>query len=182
MTEDRKTNVVLGVTGSIAAYKAVELMRMMQKKNWDVTVVMTESAKRFVGELTFRTLSRNPVYSGMFDDNIEWVPDHISLSDRADLFVIAPCTANVIAKTANGLADDLLSASVLATKAPVLIAPAMNENMLDNPATAANIDTLKSRGIRVMETGKGDLACGVEGRGRMPDLEDIVFAAEGMLD
>ena len=154
---------------------------MMQKKSWDVTVVMTESATHFVGELTFRTLSRHPVYTGMFDESIEWVPDHISLSDYADLFVIAPCTANVAAKMAHGIADDLLTASVLASTAPVLVVPAMNEKMLDNPATISNLDLLRSRGLNVMDSGEGELACGIEGRGRMPAIETIIKRAEEIL-
>ena len=132
--------VVLGVTGSIAAYKAVELVRLMKERGWDVFVVMTQAATHFVGELTFRTLSQNPVGLEMFERVEAWSPAHVSLADRADAMVIAPCTANVLAKLAHGLADDLLSATALACAKPLVVAPAMNEKMWKNPATQANIE------------------------------------------
>jgi phosphopantothenoylcysteine synthetase/decarboxylase len=166
--------VILGVTGSIAAYKAVELLRMMKKRGWDVTVVMTRAAEEFVGELTFRTLSQNEVAIEMFDDVEDWRPDHIALVDEADVMVLAPCTANVIAKTAHGIADDMLSCTVLAFDGPVIIAPAMNEKMWNNPATRENVETLKSRGIAIVDVESGDLACGVEGSGRLASLEAIL--------
>ncbi|MEI6562694.1 MAG: flavoprotein [bacterium] len=170
----RKLNIVLGVTGSIAAYKAAELIRLMQRKNWDVSVVMTASAAKFVTMLTFQTLSRNPVGIGLFDETDGWHPEHITYADRADLLLIAPCTANVIAKIAQGLADDLLTCTALATKAPVVIAPAMNDNMWSHPATVANVALLQSRGVTFVEVGSGELACGREGQGRLADLEDIL--------
>lgn len=170
----KKMHLLLGVTGSIAAYKAAELVRLFKKEGWDVTVVMTVAATRFVSELTFRTLSQQKVYVEMFDDTGEWCPDHISLSDRADVFLLAPCTANVIAKVAHGIADDLLTATVLACVIPVIVAPAMNEKMWRNPVTQGNVDSLRHRGIEVLGTERGDLACGYEGEGRLLSLDTIV--------
>lgn len=174
-------NVVLGVTGSIAAYKAAELVRLMVARGWDVSVVMTRAATQFVGEVTFRTLSRNPVAVEMFAEKETWRPEHIALADRADVLVIAPCTANVIAKLAHGLADDLLSAVALACRAPLIIAPAMNGKMWDHPATRANVATLRERGALVVEVGEGDLACGYEGRGRLAPVEQILEAVAQVL-
>jgi phosphopantothenoylcysteine decarboxylase/phosphopantothenate--cysteine ligase len=168
--------ILLGVTGSIAAYKACELARLFVKEDHEVHVLMTEGAKKFVTPLTFRTLSRNPVAESMFDDPDNWVPGHISLADKADILVIAPCTANVIAKIAHGIADDILSATALATKVPILIVPAMNTGMWDNPVTQANIALLLSRGIHIVDAGTGDLACGTTGKGRMADPEQIAQA------
>lgn len=174
--KNKARHIVLGVTGSIAAYKAAELVRMFRKRGWTVSVIMTRAATKFVGELTFRTLSQNPVAVDMFDCPDEWYPEHISLAQRADALLIAPCTANVIAKIAYGLADDLLSATVLASTAPVIIAPAMNDKMWDNAATRANVKLLKSRGICMVDVEAGELACGCEGRGRMASLEKITAA------
>ncbi|MEI8140211.1 MAG: flavoprotein [bacterium] len=173
--------VVLGVTGSIAAFKAVELLRLMQKKGWDVSVVMTDAATRFVTPLTFQTLSRNTVGQGLFDETDGWHPEHIAYADRADVLLIAPCTANVIAKIAYGLADDLLTCTVLATKAPLVIAPAMNDNMWAHPATRANVVTLQARGVAFVEVASGDLACGREGQGRLADLQNILTVVESVL-
>ena len=161
--------IVLGVTGSIAAYKACELVRLFVKNGDDVRVVMTDHAKEFVTPLTFRTLSRNPVESDMFADPLDWKPGHISLAEAADVLVVAPATANIIAKMANGIADDLLSSVALATKAPIVVAPAMNTGMWENAATQANIETLKKRGVRFVEVGDGELACGTSGPGRMAE-------------
>lgn len=171
-------SVVLGVTGSIAAYKAAELVRQMKTRGWDVSVIMTRAATEFVGELTFRTLSRNPVGVDMFDKSLEWMPDHISLADRADVLVIAPCTANVLAKLAHGIADDLLTATVLASDAPLVVAPAMNEKMWDHSATQDNVRTLKKRGVFVLDVAAGDLACGTQGKGRMADVSLIMKRIE----
>lgn len=171
-------HMVLGVTGSIAAYKAAELVRRMKTKGWNVSVVMTEGGARFVRPLTFKTLSQNPVPVGAFDESAEWSPGHISLADRADVMVIAPCTANVIAKLAHGLADDLLTCTALAMNAPVIVAPAMNERMWDHPATQSNVRILKERGIVVLDVDSGDLACGCQGRGRMVSPEKIVEAVD----
>lgn len=167
-------HIVLGVTGSIAAYKAVELLRGMQRRGWVVSVVMTAGATRFVTPLTFQTLSRNPVGTGLFEEADGWHPEHISYADRASVLVIAPCTANVIAKLAHGMADDLLTCTALATKAPLVIAPAMNDNMWLHPATQSNVDVLKSRGARFVAVEAGELACGREGAGRLAELETIV--------
>jgi len=161
--------VVLGVTGSIACYKACELTRLFVKGGWDVHVVMTAHAKEFVTPLTFRTLSRNPVESELFNEPSRWMPGHVSLADRADLVVVAPATANVIAKAAHGIADDLLSSTILATRAPLVFAPAMNVGMWENPVTQANIAALRSRGARFAESPAGELACGTSGAGRMAE-------------
>jgi len=176
------TRVLLGVTGSIAAYKAADLVRLMKEREWDVTVMMTASAERFVGTLTFHTLSQNHVVVDMFEERDEWRPDHVNLSDEADVMVVAPCTGNVLAKIAHGLADDIVSCSALACNIPMVIAPAMNEKMWDNPATQANVKTLMSRGIHLVEVGTGDLACGYQGRGRMAALDDILSAISAAVD
>ena len=165
--------VVLGVTGSIAAYKACELVRLFVKDGHEVHVIMTEHAQEFVTPLTFRTLSRNPVESDMFADPLTWKPEHISLAEAADLLLIAPATANIIAKIANGIADDLLSSTALATRAKILIAPAMNTGMWDNPATQKNLAVLRERGVGLVAPGEGELACGTEGRGRMAEPSEI---------
>ena len=166
--------VVLGVTGSIAAYKACELVRLFVKRGDDVHVVMTEHARSFVTPLTFQTLSRNPVECDMFASPQEWKPEHVSLAVTADLVVVAPATANILAKMAHGIADDLLSSTLLATKAPIVVAPAMNDGMWANAATQANIEMLASRGVRVVQPGTGDLACGTSGTGRMAEPSEIL--------
>ena len=169
-------NVVLGVTGSIAAYKACELVRLLVKRGDEVHVVMTEHARAFVTPLTFQTLSRNPVESDLFADPQDWKPGHISLAATADLVVVAPATANILAKMAHGIADDLLSSTLLATKAPVVVAPAMNDGMWENPATQANVAALAARGVRIVSPGVGDLACGTAGAGRMAEPAEILSA------
>ncbi len=174
-------HIVLGVTGSIAAYKAAELVRLIKKSGNDVSVVMTKAATKFVGPLTFKTLSQNDVALEMFDESMVWDPAHIKMADKADIIVIAPCTANVLAKVAHGIADDLLSAAVLAAAVPVLIAPAMNDRMWGNVATQANVDIVRKRKIEVMKTGEGDLACGYRGSGRMPEPEEIMIAINKIL-
>ena len=168
--------VVLGVTGSIAAYKACELVRLLVKRGDDVHVVMTEHARAFVTPLTFRTLSRNPVACDLFEDPRDWTPGHVSLAAAADLVVVAPATANVLAKMAHGIADDLLSSTLLATKAPVVVAPAMNDGMWATPATQANVAALAARGVRIVSPGTGELACGTSGTGRMAEPRDILSA------
>jgi phosphopantothenoylcysteine decarboxylase/phosphopantothenate--cysteine ligase len=175
--------VILGVTGSIAAYKACELVRLFVKNGGiDVHVIMTAAAAEFVTPLTFRTLSRNPVCINMFDEPDQWTPGHISLAEKADILVIAPCTANVIAKIAHGLSDDMLTCTTLATRAPLLIAPAMNTGMLDNPATQTNIRTLLSRRVSFVDPDNGDLACGTTGRGRMAEPQDVYAKTVTMLN
>ena len=172
--------IVLGVTGSIAAYKACELVRLFVKNGDDVHVIMTDHAKEFVTPLTFRTLSRNPVESDMFADPLEWKPEHVSLAEAADVLVIAPATASILAKLANGIADDLLSSVALATRAPIVAAPAMNTGMWQNAATQANFATLRERGVRFVEMEDGELACGTSGPGRMAEPK-AVFAAVSQL-
>ncbi len=171
-----RMHVLLGVTGSIAAYKAAELVRRFQRREWDVRVVMTTGATRFVTELTFRSLSRNPVAVEMFALSDAWRPDHIALPEWADVFVIAPCTANVMAKLAHGLADDLLTCTALACTAPLVVAPAMNDRMWAHAATQANVAVLKRRGVAVVDVGSGDLACGYRAPGRLADLDTIEAA------
>jgi len=175
------TTILLGVTGSIAAYKACELTRLFVKAGYDVRVLMTQASTRFVAPLTFRTLSRNPVCVDLFDEPDEWVPGHISLAERGRVLVIAPCTANVLAKLAHGLADDILTATALATKVPLVIAPAMNTGMWDHPATQANLATLAARGVTFVDANTGDLACGTCGKGRMADPQDIFNATRPFL-
>ena len=165
--------ILLGVTGSIAAYKACELIRLFVKNGDEVTVVMTEAATRFVTPLTFQTLSRNPVFVDQFAPPVSWKPEHVSLAEAADLVVVAPATANVIAKARHGLADDLLTATLLATRAPVVMAPAMNTGMWESAVTQENVAALRARGVRIVEPGDGELACGVKGKGRMMDPERI---------
>lgn len=171
--------VVLGVTGSISAYKAAELVRLMMKRGWGVSVVMTDAATKFVTPLTFQTLSRRQVAIDSFSSLGEWEPNHIALAKRADALVIAPCTANVLAKLACGIADDELSATAIACRAPLIVAPAMNDAMLEHPATQANLETLRKRGAIIVSPEVGELACGVQGRGRLADLSDIIEAIEG---
>lgn len=167
--------ILLGVTGSIAAYKAAELVRLFVKNGDEVRVVMTPAATKFVGPLTFQTLSRNPVYIEEFDRPAEWRPEHISLAD-CDLAVVAPASANTIAKLRYGLADNLLTSTLLATRAPVVLAPAMNDGMWESPVTQENVAALAARGVKVLIPGTGELACGTVGLGRMAEPADI-FAA-----
>ena len=168
--------ILLGVTGSIAAYKACELIRLFVKNGDEVTVVMTKAATEFVTPLTFQTLSRNPVFVDQFAPPVSWKPEHISLAEAADLVVVAPATANMIAKMRYGLADDLLSATLLATRAPIVVAPAMNTGMWESPVTQENLAALKARGVKVVEPVDGELACGVKGKGRMMEPERIFEA------
>jgi len=170
----RGKEIVLGVTGCIAAYKAAELVRLLVKSGANVQVVMTGSAKEFVSPLTFQTLSGNPVIMDMFTLHREKEIGHISLAQKADILVIAPATANIIGKAAGGIADDMLSTVFMATKAPVLFAPAMNVNMWDSPAVQENISRLRKRGHSFVEPGFGDLACGVQGKGRLAEVDEIL--------
>ena len=165
--------ILLGVTGSVAAYKACELIRLFVKDGDEVTVVMTKAATEFVTPLTFQTLSRNPVFVEQFAPPVSWKPEHISLAEAADLVVVAPATANTIAKMRYGIADNLLTATLLATRAPVAVAPAMNPGMWESPVTQENIAALRARGVTVIEPGDGELACGVKGKGRMMEPEKI---------
>lgn len=167
-------NVVLGVTGGIAAYKAVDLVSRLRKLNANVYVVMTEHAKAFVTPLTFQSMSQNYVVHDMFEEPKTWDVEHIALAKRADLFVVAPATANVIGKVANGIADDFLTTTLMATPAQVVFAPAMNTGMYCNPITQRNIQSLKDLGYAFIEPGSGRLACGDVGAGKMAEPADIV--------
>lgn len=167
--------VLIGVTGCIAAYKTCEIIRLLQKAGVRVKVVMTQHATEFVGPLTFRSLTHEPVAIGLFDDPSDPI-HHISLAKEADLFLIAPCTANVIAKLAHGIADDLLTTTALAMTAPIMIAPAMNVNMYEHPASRNNRALLHNRGVEFIDAVAGYLACGDTGKGKLADPEDIVAA------
>ncbi|HTN73197.1 MAG TPA: bifunctional phosphopantothenoylcysteine decarboxylase/phosphopantothenate--cysteine ligase CoaBC, partial [Methylomirabilota bacterium] len=171
--KERPQTVVLGVTGGIACYKAVELVRLLVKDSFSVQVIMTRGAMEFVTPLTFQTLSGKPVATEVFDLTQESEIGHINLADSADLFVVAPATANIIGKIAAGIGDDLLTTVLLATRAPVLIAPAMNIHMYENPLVQENIRKLRRVGYHLMEPEEGYLACGYEGKGRLPEPERI---------
>ena len=168
--------VLLGVTGSIAAYKAAELVRLLVKAGDEVSVVMTPAACMFVQPLTFQTLSRSRVYVDQFATPAEWKPEHIALADAADLVVVAPATANTLAKMRHGIADNLLTSILLATRAPIFVAPAMNDGMWENAATRENVAALAERGVHVVAPGDGELACGTSGRGRMAAPQEIFEA------
>jgi len=169
-------NIVLGVTGSIAAHKAVDVASQLVKLGHDVNVVMTRDALRFVTALPFKTLSRRPVVTDLYDEEEGWKPAHIALADAADVLLVAPATANTIAKLALGLADDALSCLALALnpKARVFVAPAMNGKMWMHPATQGNVAVLKARGVEMLGPSEGMLSCGYEGVGRLLDVEGLV--------
>jgi phosphopantothenoylcysteine decarboxylase/phosphopantothenate--cysteine ligase len=175
--------VVFGITGGIAAYKAPLIVRGLKQLLLDVHIVMTDAACHFVTPLVLQTLSGKPVHTEMFPAVLgaSYEIDHIVLADKADLFLVAPATANFLAKLAHGIADDLLSCTILATKAPVLICPSMNVNMLMNTATQDNLEILKTRGVHVLEPASGELACGWEGAGRLPDPERIIAEVKMLL-
>ena len=173
--------VVLGVTGCIGAYKACEVLRDLQRRGVDVHVVMTKHATEFVSAMTFEALSRHPVFLDQFALGVEGDIRHISLADAAQLLLVAPATANILGKFARGIADDALTTLYLATKAKVVVAPAMNVNMFDHPAVRENLDILRARGVRIVEPGSGYLACGWLGRGRLAEPADIVSAAMDVL-
>ena len=165
--------IVLGVTGGIAVYKAVDLVSRLRKQGCEVRVVMTEHAQQFVTPLTFKEISGNQVAVSMWSSNQEFNVEHIALANWADAFVVAPATANIIAKMAYGLADDLLSTTLLAAQAPIVVCPAMNTGMYENAATQENIAKLQGRGITVMPPAVGKLACGTSGAGRLPEPQEI---------
>ena len=174
-------NILLGVTGGIAVYKAADLASKLRQAGFKVQVVMTRSAAQFVAPLTFRELTGQPVHLDMFAEPKNWQVEHISLARWADLFVVAPATANIIAKLANGIADDLLTTTALATTAQLLIAPAMNSQMYLHPATQANLEVLRSRGVQFVGPASGFLACGEEGVGRLAPVEEILAKIEELL-
>ena len=177
-----KRCIVLGITGGIAAYKSVEVVSRLRKAGCDIHVIMTQNATEFITPLTLETLSGNPVITSMWHRETPWEVEHVSLAKRADLFIVAPATANIMAKMAQGIADDMLSTTLLATKAPILMAPAMNVNMYEHPATQGNLATLKDRGVITIGPGSGMLACGDVASGRMSEPIDIVDRALQILD
>jgi phosphopantothenoylcysteine decarboxylase/phosphopantothenate--cysteine ligase len=173
--------IVLGVSGGIAAYKAAELVRLLVKAGAEVRVIMTAAAQKFITPLTLQTLSQHPVSTDTFDLQMEATVGHIDLADRAELLVVAPATADVMARLAQGMANDLLTTVALACRAPILLAPAMNVNMWSHPATQANLKTLAERGVHTVGPGAGELACGWVGSGRMSEPPEIVSACERVL-
>ena len=173
--------VALGVTGGIGAYKAVETARELQKRDHEVVAIMTRSARKFVGEVTFEAITRRRVISDQYARGANADIEHISLASSAALLLVAPATANIIGKFANGIADDFLTSLYLATRAPVLMAPAMNTNMLEHDAVRRNMATLAARGVRFVEPGAGYLACGWIGKGRLAEPETIAEAADRLL-
>jgi phosphopantothenoylcysteine decarboxylase/phosphopantothenate--cysteine ligase len=173
--------VALGVCGGIGAYKAVEIVRGLQKRGHDVAVVMTHSAARFVGPVTFEAITRRPVITDQFAAGMNADIEHIALASSIDLLLVAPATANIIGKFANGIADDFLSTLYTATRAPLLLAPAMNTQMFEHEAVRRNLETLAARGVRFVEPGEGYLACGWIGKGRLAEPADVVLAAEAIL-
>ena len=166
--------IALGVTGGIAVYKAVDLVSRLRKQGAEVRVIMTEHAQQFVTPLTFKEISGNKVAVSMWDSNQEFNVEHIALANWADAFVVAPATANILAKMANGIADDLLSTTLLAAQAPIIVCPAMNTGMYQNSITQENIEKLQKHGVTVMPPAVGYLACGVTGPGRLPEPQQIV--------
>lgn len=170
--------ILLGVTGSIAAYKAAEIVSLLKKKGAEIFVMMTESATKFIQPLTFTTLSGNPTIDNLFSTNDKMVVKHISLAQWADLILIAPATANIVGKIANGIADDMLTSTVMASKTKVIFAPAMNKNMLSNPLYQQNVEKLSALGYEFIDSEYGRLACGETGEGRLANIEDIVNTVE----
>lgn len=183
MADTRTKTILLGVTGSIAAYKSAEIASQLCKAGHAVHVIMTRCAQEFITPLTLATLSRNPVLSDLSEEKEEgeWKPGHIELADRADLLLIAPASANTLARLACGFADDALGAVALATRAPILIAPAMNGKMWKHPATRENSERLRARGVEFIGPAEGMLACGYEGAGRLSDVTEIVERATALL-
>ncbi len=179
---DNKKCVCIGVSGGIAAYKALDIVSALRKKNIDVRVIMTESATKFVTPLPFQSLSQNMVVTDMFAEPKAYEIQHISLAKRADVFLVAPATANIIGKVANGIADDMLSTTIMATRAKVIFAPAMNTKMYENPIVQENINKLKKLGYEFIEPASGVLACGDEGKGKLADVNTIIDGVLNALD
>lgn len=178
---NKKQCVVIGVTGGIAVYKALDVISALRKKDIDVRVIMTKSATEFVNPITFQAMSQNMVTTDMFEEPKAWEIQHISLAKKADVFLVAPATANIIGKVANGIADDMLSTTIMATKAKVVFAPAMNTNMYTNPIVQENIAKLKRLGYEFIEPASGRLACGDEGQGKLAPVDTIVEATTSLL-
>lgn len=177
----KEKTVVLGVTGGIAAYKACELTRRLVENGAEVHVILTKGAQQFVTPLTFQALSGHPVHTDLFSLTQEQEIGHIALADKADLILVAPATADFLAKVAHGLCDDLLTTVICATRAPVLLAPAMNVHMWENPITQENVAKLKQHGLLLVEPDSGFLACGYTGKGRLPDADVLLAEAEKAL-
>ena len=173
MNELQGKNILIGVTGGIAAYKVVEVVSRLKKLGAEVRVVMTRAAAEFVAPRTFQEITKNPVSVEMFAGAINFHVEHIALANFADVVLIAPATANFLAKAAHGIADDLLTTTILATPAPLLVAPSMNTKMLEHPATQKNIEILQSRGVKIIDSEIGLLACGTSGKGRLAEPENI---------
>src|SRR5207249_3287037 len=173
--------IALGVTGGIGAYKAVEVARGLQQRGHEVVAIMTPSATRFVGPITFEAITHRRVITDQFEPGANADIEHIALASTIDLLLIAPATANVIAKLANGIADDFLSTLYIATRAPVLLAPAMNTNMFAHESVRRNLETLAARGVRFVEPGEGYLACGWIGKGRLAEPDEVVAACDAVL-
>src|SRR6476620_4698473 len=173
--------IALGVTGGIGAYKAVEVARGLQKHGHEVVAVMTANATRFVGPITFEAITRRRVITDQFEGGANADIEHIALASSIDLLLVAPATANILGKFANGIADDFLSTMFIATRSPVLVAPAMNTQMFSHEAVRANLDTLATRGVRFVEPGEGYLACGWIGKGRLAEPDEICAAADRVL-
>jgi phosphopantothenoylcysteine decarboxylase len=174
-------NIILGISGSIAACRSPEIASSLVKAGHQVTCVLTRGGREFVTPLTLGTLSKRPVVEHLFEEGTGWQPGHIELADAADLLLVAPASANVIAAMAGGFASDALTSIALATRAPVLLAPAMNGKMWTHPATQRNVDSLKALGARFIEPASGMLACGYEGVGRLAEVADILSAVESVL-
>jgi phosphopantothenoylcysteine decarboxylase len=175
-------SIILGITGSIAAYKSADIASQLVKLGHQVTCVLTKEALEFITPLTLQTLSRRPVISDLFAEKNGWQPGHIHLADDADLLLIAPATANILAAMAHGFANDALTAIALATRAPILIAPAMNGKMWEHPATQRNVKTLAAWGVEFIQPAEGMLACGYEGVGKLAPVDDIVAQAVDVLE
>ena len=174
-------NIILGVSASIAIYKSCEIIRELKEEGFGVTVILTPEAEEFIRPVVFQALSGNKVYSGLFGQPQDWEIEHVSLADKADLVLVAPATANIIGKIAGGICDDLLTCVISATKAPVLICPAMNENMYLNKITQENIRKLKDYGYNFVEPKRGKLACGKTGTGCLAETKDIIQQAKKLL-
>lgn len=170
----KNLNIVVGITGGIAAYKSCDIVNFLKKQGANVDVIMTKNACEFITPLTLETLSGNKVVTDMFERPDYIDVKHISLARKADLFLIVPATANIIGKVANGIADDMLSTTIIATKAPVIFAPAMNNGMYENPIVQHNLEKLKNYGYKIIEPAVGHLACGYEAKGKLPKNEEII--------
>ncbi len=170
----KNINIVIGITGGIAAYKACDIVSYLKKDGFNIDVIMTKNACEFISPLTLETLSGNKVITDMFERPDHREVEHISLAKKANLFLIVPATANILGKVANGIADDMLSTTIMATKAPVIFAPAMNDGMYSNPIVQDNIKKLENYGYKFIEPATGHLACGYDGKGKLAKKEDII--------